>query len=153
MTGKLKSSTMVPPGWRVWLPVIFLVTVAVLQIFLAKTADLSPWKGGGFGMFATIDGTAFRHMRIYVEAPGRSEELDIAPSQEIITARTALFPSESFLRKSAEAVADRERRYGRPVETVTIEVWRAEYTQYLEGTDRKLRTFRWNVDREANTSR
>ncbi len=153
MAGKVNSSTMVPLGWRVWLPAILLIVVAVAQIILAKTADLSPWKGGGFGMFATIDGTAFRHMRIVVEAPGRSEQLDIAPSQEIITARSALFPSERFLLKTAKAVAARERRYERPVETVTIEVWRADYNEYLEGTDRQLRTFTWHVDREADNSR
>jgi hypothetical protein len=153
MAGNLNSSTMVPPGWRVWLPAIVLFGVAIAQIVLAKTVDLSPWKGGGFGMFATIDGTAFRHMRIIVDAPGRSEELDIAPSQEIISARSALFPSELFLLKTAKAVTAREKRYGRPVSSVTIQVWRADFNEHLEGTDRRLRTFTWHVDEQPVKSR
>jgi hypothetical protein len=28
-----------------------LIVVALHQLFLAQTADLSPWSGGGFGMF------------------------------------------------------------------------------------------------------
>ena len=35
-----------------------------------------PWKSGGFGMFASTDGTAARYMRLFVHAPKRDEELD-----------------------------------------------------------------------------
>ncbi|NEQ49850.1 MAG: hypothetical protein F6K11_06910 [Leptolyngbya sp. SIO3F4] len=34
---------------------LLLTTVAVRQIVLVNTAGLSPWHGGGFGMFASID--------------------------------------------------------------------------------------------------
>jgi hypothetical protein len=42
-------------GWPALLPVSLLVVVAGAQVTLATTAGLSPWKGGGFGMFATTD--------------------------------------------------------------------------------------------------
>lgn len=32
-----------------------LIAVAVLQLYLVYTKNLTPWKGGGFGMFASID--------------------------------------------------------------------------------------------------
>jgi len=42
------------------LPAAILVMVALLQIFLTQTANLSPWKGGGFGMFGAIDAPDMR---------------------------------------------------------------------------------------------
>jgi hypothetical protein len=135
----------------VWIPAVLLIVVAIAQIVLAKTSDLSPWKGGGFGMFATTDGTANRRLRIFVEAPDRSEELDIAPSQEQLAARARLFPSDSKLLDLAKAVAKREQRYGRPVTTVTLEVWRSDFNEHLEATDRELRTFTWDADQPDNS--
>ena len=57
------------------LPPVLLVIVAVSQIVVARTADLTPWKGGGFGMFATLDHGAYRGVDIVVDAPDRSESL------------------------------------------------------------------------------
>ena len=34
---------------------LLLIAVALRQIILVQTAGLSPWHGGGFGMFASID--------------------------------------------------------------------------------------------------
>ncbi|MEM9267148.1 MAG: hypothetical protein AAGA46_16655 [Cyanobacteria bacterium P01_F01_bin.13] len=34
---------------------LLLTTVALRQIVLVHTAGLSPWHGGGFGMFASVD--------------------------------------------------------------------------------------------------
>jgi len=126
--------------------VIVLIIVSIVQVFLAMTASLSPWKGGGFGMFATLDGTAFRHVRIFVESKERSEELEIAPSQEWAAARGELFPSDRMLTGLAQTVVAREKRYGRPVETVRIEVWRTEFSPAtLDATNRPLRVFKWYV--------
>lgn len=37
-------------------PAIVLILVALTQWVLASTVPVSPWVGGGFGMFATVDG-------------------------------------------------------------------------------------------------
>lgn len=37
-------------------PAIVLVLVAATQWIAAETVPVSPWIGGGFGMFATVDG-------------------------------------------------------------------------------------------------
>ena len=126
---------------RVWLPVALLVGVASVQIALARTADLSPWKGGGFGMFASTDGSAFRRARIFVEAADRSEELELPPSLEEAGTRAALFPSTRLLTALARGVAARERRYGRPVTSVRVEVWRVDFDAGADiATERPLRT-------------
>ena len=37
-----------------------LVAVASTQIALSRTFDLTAWKGGGFGMFSTLDHAGYR---------------------------------------------------------------------------------------------
>ena len=43
-----------------WLIGIILIIVATIQITLSFSKNLSPWKGGGFGMFSTIDSPSMR---------------------------------------------------------------------------------------------
>lgn len=46
-----------------------LVVVALVQAALVHTADLTPWKGGGFGMFAAVDRSEHRAVRVYLRTP------------------------------------------------------------------------------------
>jgi hypothetical protein len=128
------------------LPPVLLAVVALLQIALAQTADLTAWKGGGFGMFSTLDHGAYRGVDIVVDAPDRSESLEIPPSLEVAAARAAAFPVDWLMRDLAEGVVARERRYERAVSRVTVTAWRAEFDRAsLRGSERPLRTFIYDV--------
>ena len=65
--------------WRATaaVPAAVLLLVACIQLTLTRTSGLSPWKGGGFGMFSTTDDAGRRSVRVFVTAPDRSEELTI----------------------------------------------------------------------------
>jgi hypothetical protein len=128
-----------------------LAAVASAQVTLAKTAALSPWKGGGFGMFSTTDDAGRRRVRVYVSAAERSEEVAITPSLEDAAVRAAVLPSDLALTRLAERVIERETRYRRPVETVRIEAWRIEYAPgTLAATVRVIRDFTYHrVDAAA----
>jgi hypothetical protein len=104
---------MTPMHWRSVLPAFVLVLVAGTQIVLVKAAGLTAWKGGGFGMFSTIDDAPHRTIRIVVEAPSRSEEAELAPSLDDDVARALTLPSQYRLGRLAEAVAARERHHPR----------------------------------------
>ena len=78
-------------------PSALLCLIAAAQMFLARTADLSPWKGGGFGMFASTDGTAFRWVRLYVFSTARSEEIAVPASLEDRARRVAVWPHRRAL--------------------------------------------------------
>ena len=133
-----------------WLPVALLVVVAGTQVTLARRAALTPWKGGGFGMFSTTDDVARRRVRVFVSAPERSEEVAIAPSLEDAARRAAALPSDTQLTQLAEGVVRRERRYGRPVDSVRIETWRIDYApDTLAATFRLLREYVYRVDQTA----
>jgi hypothetical protein len=128
------------------LPPALLAIVACTQIGLAHTVDLTAWKGGGFGMFATLDQGAHRGVDIVVDASNRSESLHVPPSLEVAAARAAACPADWLLRKLAEGVVARERRYQRPVSRVTLTVWRAEFARTtLQASERPVRTFVYDV--------
>ena len=134
-------------AWRSLLPAALLVVVAGAQVALARTAALSPWKGGGFGMFSTTDDSGRRHVRVFVSAHDRSEEVGIAPSLEDAARRAAVLPADRELSRLARRVVEREGRYQRPVDTVRIEAWRIEYAPgTLAATSRLIRDYVYRVD-------
>ena len=139
--------------WRAALPVGLLLAVAALQLTLARTAGLSPWKGGGFGMFSTTDDAGRRRVRVFVSASERSEELAIPPSLQDLASRAAVLPTDAALSRLARGVVARETRYHRPVETVRIETWRVEYApRTLAASHRRMRDFVYRVDTAAALS-
>jgi hypothetical protein len=124
------------------LPAVFLVVVAAAQMTVGRAWGLSPWKGGGFGMFSTLDARPFRYVRVYVTAPERSEELAITGSLEEAAASAEILPTDAMLQRLARRIAERERSRARPVEIVRIEVWREEFAPgSLAPTTRLLRDY------------
>jgi hypothetical protein len=127
---------------RAAFPAAVLATVAASQVVLTEHAALTPWKGGGFGMFSTLDHGAFRGVTVVIDGPERSETLDIPPSLEVLAARAANCPADWLLRRLALGIAARERRYDRPVTRITIHVWRTHFHPVtLHATEHPLRTF------------
>jgi hypothetical protein len=134
-------------GWRALLPVSLLIVVACTQVTLALTAGLTPWKGGGFGMFSTTDNGERRYVRVFVSAVDRSEEITISPSLSDAASRAAVLPRDAELSRLARRVVERERRHRRPVEMVRIETWRIEYARdTLAATTHQTREFVYRVD-------
>jgi hypothetical protein len=122
------------------IPAAILALVAAAQIPLALTTPLTPWKGGGFGMFSSLDYGAFRGVRVFVEAPGRSEEILLPPSLQRLGEKVETYPSDRLVDRLARDVAAEEWAGGRPVTTVRVEVWRTEFApQTLEARLRLVR--------------
>jgi hypothetical protein len=119
MNGKAKLITAIPA--------ILLLVVASVQIYLVHSRQLTPWKGGGFGMFSTTDGNMFRSLRVFVSAPKRSEELLLKGNLEELAVRAQMFPSDGSLRRVALAVLKDQRKKGLPAEKIEIDVWNLEF--------------------------
>jgi hypothetical protein len=129
-----------------FIPPVLLCAVAIAQIALAHTVALTPWKGGGFGMFSTLDHSGYRGIDVIVEGPDRSAQLTIPESLEVAAARAAACPTNRLLRRLAEGVVARERRYERSVTRVRLTMWRAEFDPAtLRASERTLRTFVYDV--------
>lgn len=132
--------------WSKAVPAIMLTVVALAQIALARSTDLTAWKGGGFGMFSTLDHGAYRNVDVLIDGPERSEALEIPPSLETAAARAAACPSNGLLRALAEGVVAREKRYERPVSRITVTVWRTEFDRAtLRASEQPIRTFVYDV--------
>jgi hypothetical protein len=110
-----------------FLPALLLVAVAVHQIYLANTAGLSAWSGGGFGMFSTTDAGAARHLHAFVMRPGIQREIRISEALQDLERRVMTLPSDANLRAFALALADLPPPDQGPATAVRIQVWRTEF--------------------------
>lgn len=125
-------------------PPALLVLVSVAQLCSVSIFHLTPWKGGGFGMFSTLDQAAFRGVDIVIDAPGRSETLDIPASLDLAAARATSCPADWLLRRLAQDVVAREQRYGRAVSHVELTVWTTQFDRVtLAAHKRTIRSFRY----------
>ena len=99
--------------------------MALNQIRLVYTDDLSPWLGGGFGMFSSTDGAGARHFHAYLVDP--QQEIPIPAALRDLADRTRGLPSVENLERLASALAEREsqRHPGRPM--LRLEVWRTRH--------------------------
>ena len=89
----------------VWSAPLLLCAVACLQIYVALTKTLSPWKGGGFGMFSTVDSPDARFLRIYL-INGSDETAVILPDSLKTLGREAqTIPSEALLSELGQRMA------------------------------------------------
>lgn len=62
-----------------WLVPVVMLLLAARQHYLARTSNLSPWEGGGFGMFASADLPTARFLRISVTTADDSSHKGILP--------------------------------------------------------------------------
>ena len=109
--------------WRTWLPAAILLSVALTQVTLTRVADLSPWKGGGFGMFSTTDGWGARHLHAVAQSPSFRMPLEVPAELEEEAERALALPAEDRLRALALALAERAPTDLEPPETVRIDVF------------------------------
>lgn len=108
-------------------PAAVLVAVALTQIGLARGAGLSPWKGGGFGMFSTLDARPFRHVRISVEGENGWETVGVPAWAQAEAASVETFPRRAAFERLGQEVLLAQWSRGRAVAAVRIELWRDEH--------------------------
>lgn len=117
--------------WWWYLPVVMAIGVALSQIYLAKVHGLTPAKGGGFGLFSTVDKLENRNLRAYL----------ITETQEIPFAIPQYVPATEALRKPIYRAASLPtRRYMRAIlddlltkpyevsiQGIRVEVWKIAF--------------------------
>ena len=106
-----------------WLPPALLVAVALNQLWLAFSADLTPWCGGGFGMFSTNDNRFSRHLHAYGLSPGLRIELVIPIELEERVQAAVALPSDARLRALAQELAPLADSDFEPPESIRLEVF------------------------------
>lgn len=113
------------------LPAWLLVVVAAAQVIAAKAGPLSPWLGGGFGMFSTTDAPSRRHLHAVALREGLREELELPEGLALSVRKAKSFPSERRLRALARRLEDHVREHGdphaAPLEAIAISVYGVRY--------------------------
>ncbi len=109
------------------IPVLLLTVVALTQLYLAHSYGLSPWSGGGFGMFSTSDAPRRRHVHAYSISPGVRREIVIPDYLRDTALRAAALPTETYLtRLAAELSKIPSPEHGAAC-SIIIQVWKTEY--------------------------
>lgn len=88
----------------VFCPCLLLCIVASLQIYLAFTRSLSPWKGGGFGMFSTVDAPRARFLRIYLVNEKQETPVLVPDEMRMMALEARTFPTDARLSNLAHKV-------------------------------------------------
>src|SRR5215475_5037614 len=118
---------MSPPETRVqwfwYLPSVVLLLVAANKLRLVSTTALSPWWGGGFGMFATTDGWATRHLHVSTVHQGVRRKLSIPVTLRKEVERALTLPSDANLQSIAREIIDNSTSDERPFSALELQVW------------------------------
>jgi hypothetical protein len=115
-----------------WLPPALLLIVALNQHRLAWSEALTPWCGGGFGMFSTNDGRAARHVHAWALGPGTLTELIIPAALARRAENAGALPSDAQLRSLARALGPYARASASGFEapaSIRIDVFTTRYDE------------------------
>jgi hypothetical protein len=104
-----------------------LVLVAANQFRLAHTEDISPWSGGGFGMFSSTDAPNNRHLHAFVQNEGIRREVVIPDRLEVAVRRATTLPTTRRLGKLGEELASLESGGRIRWDEIELQVWALTY--------------------------
>jgi len=115
-----------------WLPCLLLLLVATNHFFLVSTQNLSPWLGGGFGMFASTDVGAARWVKATaINQQGDETVVPLKRRHKGLKYRARALPNHSQLKALAEDLwteTEKKASYSHsPLSSIRIEVWRTHY--------------------------
>jgi hypothetical protein len=110
-----------------WLPAVLLAVVAVNQLRLAHTVSLSPWSGGGFGMFSTTDSPDNRHLHAVVQNDFIRREVAIPQELATETLRATTLPTRKRLGALAAELALIESGGLIAWDEIEVQVWKVDY--------------------------
>jgi hypothetical protein len=82
-----------------------LVAIACLQLYLAHVHHLTPWKGGGFGMFSTVDSRGARFLRLYLTTAEGDVPVEVPPSMQPLARELRSIPTRDHLLRFAQQLA------------------------------------------------
>ncbi|MGI9327048.1 MAG: hypothetical protein ACR2PZ_17655 [Pseudomonadales bacterium] len=127
--------------WAQALPIVCLLCVALNQARLVYNDDLSPWSGGGFGMFSTTDAATDRHLHVYQTTAALRRELAV-PYELADAVRSVLaLPGDRQMRYLITALT--EHGLIASGSSIEIQVWSKRYDrERLRPQSRVLRHYR-----------
>jgi hypothetical protein len=102
-----------------------MLVIAAHQVWLSQTQALSPWLGGGFGMFSSLDSPDRRHLHVFAYNDSIRKELLLPADMQESNQRVQGLPSSN-----AVSDFDQEVRLMFDIDpswTLEIQVWGTLY--------------------------
>ena len=116
---------------RYIVPIIALLVV-ILHFILTKTTELSPWKGGGFGMYAEVH---YYYSEFVITNLNKS--LDSIIKQDRQVAEFVMDVKRSPNNKNLKHMAELVSKYATN-DTITVQLWRPKVDSNTETYSREL---------------
>jgi hypothetical protein len=129
-----------------WLPAALLVSVATNQLRLVDTASLSPWSGGGFGMFSSVDSPGHRHLHAFVLNQDIRREVALPRDMKEAVLRATTLPTPERLAALAIELARLESDDTIRWDEIELQVWTVNYNAgSLSPSGRLVRKERYDI--------
>jgi hypothetical protein len=109
---------------RAFVAPLLLLALALAQIAGFAAFHLSPWKGGGFGMFSTNDHGGFRSVRVIELSASGERRVALPQALERLERQVREAPQRSSL----EHLAAELRRGTQGLGPLRVEVWRTQFS-------------------------
>ncbi|WP_425616736.1 hypothetical protein NA78x_000390 [Anatilimnocola sp. NA78] len=93
---------------RVWIAPLCLCLVAGLHAYRVLTTEQSPWKGGGFGMFSTIDSEQARSVHAWLITDSGEHPLELPSDVAKTVSELRTIPNQAGLSDLANKLAQRQ---------------------------------------------
>ncbi len=125
-----------------WIPSVLLVVVAICETTASHHGNLTPWKGGGFGMFSTYDSVDARFPKAYLLTD--HGEIPVLVPERLSRDRqiAQTWPDNSRLDQLAEKMTQLYWLRGHGVWAgLESKELRAKYPEYLTLTNRPRQVF------------
>jgi len=103
---------------------LLLVTLALAQLAGSAAFRLSPWKGGGFGMFSTNDQGGLRSVRVLELSAGGERRVALPQALERLQSHVREAPQRSNLERLAAELRRGTEGLGR----LRVEVWGTQFS-------------------------
>lgn len=110
-----------------------LVLTALVQIALSRAGPLTPWRGGGFGLFSTVDKLENRILLAWRESPDGDVPLSVS-GREYDEQNALAFPVGGNLERLAQRLAATLDEGA----VVHVEVWKRTFDP-ATGESRRVR--------------
>ena len=133
--------TLVKQKWLLsYSPIILFAVIAANHFYWVHQAHLSPWLGGGYGMFSTTDYGPSRYIKVYALQDNIiQEEIEIPEYLSMLARKTRGLPDDKNVLSFALAIENylNANQHGYPV--IRIEVLNSHYdSETLHPTYKKL---------------
>lgn len=113
----LKTKKIIP-----FLIPFLLILVAINQQYLAHFHDLSPWKGGGFGMFSTIKGPSSRFLRVFISTQKGETPVQLSKTNKKKLLEIKTIPTKNKLEKFGQNLLLKHWKFNGEDEIISFEM-------------------------------